>query len=124
MPSKAPTNATAVNDTDIRLLPLLWEPLPQKFVHGVLLGYKVTYQAIQRGDIDETGLPVWKLIVGPNDTSVVLQNLESYTVYRVQIWAFTRIGDGPRTTFNGGKTAEVCIWERWKNIESLSVIYI
>ena len=54
------------------------------------------------GDELVEGLPVETRIFPPRNNSVVVEGLESYTVYRIDIWAFTRIGDGPLTTTYGG----------------------
>ena len=54
------------------------------------------------GDELVEGLPIETRIFPPRNNSVVVEGLESYTVYRIDIWAFTRIGDGPLTTTYGG----------------------
>ena len=60
---------------------------------------------MRMGDERVEGLPVKTLTLPPRNNSVVLKNLRSYTVYRIEIWAFTRIGDGPMSTTHGGKAS-------------------
>lgn len=67
-----------------------WEPLPQRFVHGRLLGYQVEYRLVEAGYLN-----TWKTItVGDNDHEATITNLKKYGAYAFQVGAFTRKGRG------------------------------
>ena len=66
--------------------------MPRGFVHGILLGYRVLY----------------KIASGETNTSIdttsettrykELQGLKKFTIYEVNVLAFTAIGDGANST--------------------------
>lgn len=67
-----------------------WEPLPQPFTHGRLLGYHVVYRRVEGGNQEN-----WKTItVGANDVGVTITGLKKYGAYVVQVGASTRKGNG------------------------------
>ena len=93
-PGMPPENVYAANKSTPTTIPVTWQPISnQYFVHGILRGYTVTYRAIsnpnQRLDEKERNITV-----GPNTTSVVLNKLSSFTIYSIEVRAFTVKGNG------------------------------
>ena len=93
----------AQNQTNLTAIPLSWEPVPPEFLHGNLVGYRVTYQAVYIGDLPVDSEPVISIDVGPPDTSLTLLNLEPLVVYRITVAAITNKGPGPEGVTFGGK---------------------
>lgn len=94
MPSRAPTNLRTVNKTSPTSIRLLWDPVPQDYVHGILTGYTVRYKAIEQG----TGIKIkgrFDTINVPSHVSMIdIPNLETYTKYRIDMFAKTKVGGG------------------------------
>lgn len=67
---------------------VVWEQPPEDQVNGILLGYKVTYS--KYGEIDTRK---------QNDSVMLnfttISGLDKFTVYQVNVSAFTRVGNGP-----------------------------
>lgn len=87
MPSLAPKNLRAHN-TSSTSLQVAWEPLPVGQVNGILLGYKVTYK---KHEI----IHALEQSVNTTVNFTILVRLEKFTVYDVNVSAFTRVGNGP-----------------------------
>jgi len=87
VPSLAPVNLRAHNMSSTSLL-VAWEQPPEDQVNGILLGYKVTYS--KYGEIDTRK---------QNDSVMLnfttISGLDKFTVYQVNVSAFTRVGNGP-----------------------------
>ena len=67
-----------------------WEPIPQQYVHGRLLGYQVEYRRVEAGFLN-----TWKTItVGANGHAATITGLKKYGAYVFQVGAFTRKGRG------------------------------
>lgn len=67
-----------------------WEPIPQEYVHGRLLGYQVEYRRVEAGLLN-----TWKTItVGAKDHAAAITGLKKYGAYVFQVGAFTRKGGG------------------------------
>lgn len=103
VPSKPPSKLAAQNYIGLTKIPISWEPVPQEFVHGYLAGYRVTYQAVYIGDLPADSEPVISEDIGPVNTSLTLQSLESLTVYRITVAARTNKGPGPEAVTFGSK---------------------
>ncbi len=86
------------------MIPVSWQPIRDLYyVHGVLLGYTVTYQAV-RNPNKELEEKEKNVTVGPNTLSVELRQLSSFTIYSIQVRAFTRKGNGtPSAVIFAGK---------------------
>ena len=78
-----------------------WGPVPDGFVHGILLGYHIYYTKIQ-----QTGRPVTtqieKEIFGPYDYNTTILLLDNFAIYNLEIAAFTIKGDGVRSQIEDG----------------------
>ena len=69
-----------------------WNPLPQQYHNGRLLGYSVFFRKTA-----SYLFPVTRSVVVHNFTSVTLHNLEPGQRYEIYLSAFTSKGDGPRS---------------------------
>lgn len=67
-----------------------WDAIPTKFIHGILLGYKVFYRKTSENPSQYKTLETDQL-------GISLTNLEKFTEYCVQLAGFTRIGDGNKS---------------------------
>ena len=87
VPSLPPTNVSAHN-TSSTSLHVSWHEVPKGFVHGILLGYRVLYKIA-----NVTGN---KSITTTSETinKRELQELKKFTIYEINVLAFTAIGDG------------------------------
>lgn len=63
--------------------------IPQKFIHGVLIGYIVLYRAM-----NESEDMYREVNVGNSHTHLELKNLWKYTRYGIRVLGFTKIGKG------------------------------
>uniref|UniRef100_A0A8C9XMP9 Sidekick cell adhesion molecule 1 n=1 Tax=Sander lucioperca TaxID=283035 RepID=A0A8C9XMP9_SANLU len=89
VPSGSPVNVTAEAVSSTRIL-LKWSALPQAQKNGAILGYKVLYS-----EKDSEGPPSVQMVEGEGSVTLLLGILQKYTVYVLQVLAYTRIGDGP-----------------------------
>lgn len=92
-----------------------WGPVPDGFVHGILLGYHVYYTKIQ-----QTGRPVTtqidKKIFGPYEHNTTILLLDNFAIYNLEIAAFTIKGDGARSQIKDG-----CKWSVYEITEFLDL---
>lgn len=101
-----PENVYAANKSTPTTIPVTWQPIGnQYFVHGILRGYTVTYRAISNPNhrLEEKER---NITVGANTTSVVLNKLSSFTIYSIEVRAFTVKGNGipSQVIFAGNKS--------------------
>ncbi|XP_061535889.1 protein sidekick-1 isoform X1 [Phycodurus eques] len=89
VPSGSPVNVTADAVSSSKIL-LTWSPVPQARRNGAILGYKVLYT-----EKDSERSPSVLLADGERNASLLLGALRKYTVYALQVLAYTRMGDGP-----------------------------
>lgn len=77
-----------------------WNPIPDEFyVHGILRGYKVIYKAIAIANEHlEEELETNQVTVPSSNLSAVLENLNAFTRYSIEVLAFTVKGDGVKST--------------------------
>lgn len=92
VPSKPPQSITAESQ------------ISSRHIHGVLLGYKVRYQVIAVGQEKIEDQPITEIRVNASTLSLVLGNLEVFTLYRIDVVGYTIMGDGPSAWIN----AETC----------------
>uniref|UniRef100_T1JCP4 Down syndrome cell adhesion molecule-like protein Dscam2 n=1 Tax=Strigamia maritima TaxID=126957 RepID=T1JCP4_STRMM len=76
-------------------LNLSWSPPPVSSHNGIILGYKTFYKSDHSDDDTEDDLYEIKITV---DTTVTLHDLEKWTNYTFIVVAFTRIGDGKKSS--------------------------
>ncbi|KAL9950402.1 hypothetical protein ACROYT_G042890 [Oculina patagonica] len=91
VPSEGPTNFTGHNTSSTSLV-IKWDQIPQEFIPGILLGYKIFYRRAS-----EPSIPYETLTLPPKTLSKELTGLWTYTEYCVRVAGFTRKGDGNLT---------------------------
>ncbi|KAL5020556.1 hypothetical protein ScPMuIL_003448 [Solemya velum] len=91
VPSQPPqgVHAEALTSHSIRVE---WTPPPMVTMHGILQGYKVLYKPV-RQDEDESDARV----VTSMDLEAVVDGLEKFSNYSLQVLAYTRKGEGVRS---------------------------
>lgn len=102
VPSRPPNSINAESHVTLTTIPVAWQPIDPHHIHGVVLGYKVRYQAVAIGQEGVEDEPIREERVGPTTLSFVLKNLEIFTLYRVDVLAYTIVGDGPPVTDYAG----------------------
>lgn len=77
-----------------------WDSVPDGFVHGTLLGYRI-YFLMAPKTVENTGPNTKVITVGPceQNMTVMLNNFDSYTL---EIAAFTIKGEGVRLQIQDG----------------------
>ena len=91
VPSEAPANFAGRN-TSATSLAIEWRSIPQEFIHGILLGYKIFYRRTS-----EPNVPYQTLTVPPEELRKKLTELLKYTEYCTKVAGYTRRGDGKST---------------------------
>ncbi|KAL9953476.1 hypothetical protein ACROYT_G040898 [Oculina patagonica] len=87
VPSRGPSNVTFTN-VGATEITVHWNPLPEQYVNGRLLGYRVVY-AYSRYNISIVN------VTDPNATWVTLTELKPRQLYYILVTAFTSKGEGP-----------------------------
>ena len=98
VPSKPPQDLKGNNASSTSLM-VYWEQVPQGFVHGRLLGYRVMYKV-------KTDTNFVTKTLGRNAKYVLLSGLLKFTFYDIKILAFTRIGNGAQSAHISVQTDE------------------
>ncbi|XP_054428409.1 protein sidekick-1 [Pteronotus mesoamericanus] len=88
VPSAAPENVSAVAVSSTQIL-LTWASVPEQDQNGLILGYKILFRA---KDLDPE--PSSHVVRGNHTQSTLLAGLRKFTLYELQVLAFTRIGNG------------------------------
>lgn len=83
-------------------IPVAWKPIVPDHINGILLGYKIRYQAVEIGEESVEDKPIREQIVNSSTLSLVLTNLEIFILYRIDVVGFTIMGDGPPATDYAG----------------------
>lgn len=86
MPSLPPTDIRAYN-TSSTSLTVTWNPVPQGYTHGIVLGYLVFYKTQQ--DVDGNFTNASSLVLYAD-----LEDLDKFTMYVVKVLALTIKGNG------------------------------
>ncbi|XP_011342293.1 Down syndrome cell adhesion molecule-like protein Dscam2 isoform X3 [Ooceraea biroi] len=102
VPSAPPQNVAcaALNGQNIQVT---WKPPPSDKVHGVVQGYKLLYEAASGAASDSQTGRETKI---SHALSTVLHALTPYTNYTVQVLAYTKAGDGVKSSFVSCTTGE------------------
>ena len=95
VPGRAPNNVQVTSFEFTSDLLVKWEPLPQQYANGILLGYKIYYRENQ-DDSSYTGV----YALGHSATNSTLKDLKAGHQYQVAVTAFTSKGEGPWSDFN------------------------
>ena len=102
VPSRPPNSINAESHVTLTTIPVAWQPIDPHHIHGILLGYKVSYQAVAIGQEPVEDEPIREERVDPSTLSLVLKNLEIFTLYRVDVLGYTIVGNGPPATNYAG----------------------
>ena len=102
VPSQPPESIIVENHVTLTTIPVAWQPIAPNHIHGILLGYKVRYQAVAIGEEPVEDQPIREQIVNPSTFSLVLKNLEIFTLYRIDVLGYTIMGNGPPATDYAG----------------------
>lgn len=96
-----PASLTPISRSGDFKMDVSWEPVPDGFVHGILLGYRIYYRKVQelgRASTSETEA----VSVGPFEQNTTVTMLKNFAVYDLQIAAFTIKGVGVLTDIKDG----------------------
>lgn len=96
-----PASLTPISRSGDFKMDVSWEPVPDGFVHGILLGYRIFYRKVQelgRASTSETEA----VSVGPFEQNTTVTMLKNFAVYDLQIAAFTIKGVGVLTDIKDG----------------------
>ncbi|XP_078350977.1 phosphatidylinositol phosphatase PTPRQ-like isoform X2 [Oculina patagonica] len=93
VPSQPPVGPYAVNLSGPHIIHVSWEPVPEGFVHGILLGYRIFYTVISIAG-EDVRRPTLNTTTDETALSTTLSGLLSYAVYEIRVTAFTVKGDG------------------------------
>ena len=102
VPSKPPEGIIVESHVTLTTIPVTWQPIASSHIHGILLGYKIRYQAVAIGEEPVEDQPIREEIVGPSTFFLVLKNLEIFTLYRIGVMGYTIMGNGPPATDYAG----------------------
>ena len=78
---------------------VIWNPVPQGFTHGIVLGYLVRYK--REIDLNSSYANTTSHV-----TSVELRDLDKFTMYVVKVLAFTIKGNGMISNETRARTHE------------------
>ena len=92
-PSKPP-EMVVLNEVKSKSVRVSWKPVPVGDRNGIILGYRVNYQALSDGEIFTETLNINSGEQGENRT-IILQLPNAFTNYSITVLAFTEVGDGP-----------------------------
>ncbi|XP_075218306.1 cell adhesion molecule Dscam2-like [Lycorma delicatula] len=74
-------------------LTVKWQSPPQMFINGKLQGYKVYYENME--DLPEGRIESSTKVT--QEVSTDLHGLQKYSNYSIQVWAFTKVGEGVKS---------------------------
>jgi len=99
VPSAAPqmVEAIAVNTSSVRVT---WRPPPERQRNGLIVRYRVMYASEWARQQDHSSDPprdATNITMTASDRSCVITGLATWTVYRIWVSAFTRVGEGPHS---------------------------
>ncbi|XP_022790788.1 protein sidekick-2-like, partial [Stylophora pistillata] len=97
-PTRPPASITTTNHVSLTTIPVSWQPIDPECINGILIGYKIRYQAVAVGEESVENEPIREQIVHTSTLSLMLKNLEVFTLYRIDVLGFTNMGDGPSAT--------------------------
>ena len=83
----------AVNLSGPHSINVSWEPVPEGFVHGILLGYRVLYKVLALAGEDIKGSTL-NNTTDAATLNTTLEGLQNFAVYEIRVSAFTIKGDG------------------------------
>ena len=97
-PVESPINVHANNQTSPYSLLVTWQSVPAASRNGIILGYKVSYTPVLVSGQTHIDTVVLVVTVSAPDQRVLLTELSSFTMYRIEVLAFNAVGEGPLST--------------------------
>lgn len=94
VPSLPPSNVHATTLISASSIKLRWNQIQAQFIHGVFVGYTVEMQLVSDAGRDVRN-NIQTLKIGPDDMSIVLEPLRSFSLFKFRVAARTRLGVGP-----------------------------
>ena len=91
VPSRAPSTVT-VSNLRFDQVKVQWDPLPQQFANGRLLGYTVYYYEYYNSYVRKS-----VSMSSPYANMVTLRGLKAASRYQIAVAAFTSKGAGPQS---------------------------
>ena len=82
-----------VNLSGPHIIHVSWEPVPEGFVHGILLGYRIFYTLTSIAG-EDVRRPTVNTTTNETTLYTTLSDLLNYAVYDIRVTAFTVKGDG------------------------------
>ena len=95
MPSSPPLNITAHNRTSPNGVAVWWGSVPHRHRLGIILGYKLRVRQIAAGNDIITHSDERVLTTEGSKREALIDGLETFASFMVEIAAFTRKGVGP-----------------------------
>ena len=96
-----PSNFLPISHSGSFKMEVTWGPVPDGFVHGILLGYHIYYtKSRQTGRAVSSNTEV--ITVGPYEQDTTITLLTNFAIYGLEIAAFTIKGDGVRSEVKDG----------------------
>ncbi|KAK6188600.1 hypothetical protein SNE40_004745 [Patella caerulea] len=89
---EASPQAVSGRPLDAHQIAVNWKPPPPDKQNGRLEGYKLSYMKNIEGDIETDGV---EKILGPKVESFTIKGLDTWTEYKIQVRAYTKVGEGP-----------------------------
>lgn len=87
VPTSPPLNVSGLLDDDENLI-VTWQALPLEHRLGIILGYRVMYEAQNSNHLQEMTVHAFNL-------SAELENLPEGILYNITVAAFNSVGEGP-----------------------------
>lgn len=103
VPSAPPQKLTARSLVTTNSIPVTWQPIPIEHTNGFIIGYTFSYWLISIGreKIDKPMVHVRRLT--GQTLSLELNNLEMFAKYGIEIFGFTKKGNGPAAFTTAGE---------------------
>lgn len=102
VPSMSVQNFQAINLTSENSITLSWDRIPRDHINGILVGYVIRYQQTSSADEEVTSGDIHTRYIGPGARNIVFHGIPQYSVWRFQISAITRAGEGFPSNFTYG----------------------
>uniref|UniRef100_T1JCZ7 Down syndrome cell adhesion molecule-like protein Dscam2 n=1 Tax=Strigamia maritima TaxID=126957 RepID=T1JCZ7_STRMM len=96
VPNQAPDNLQC-SSISSQSLHVSWTAVGSAAANGILQGYKVVYQPVEEWYGGYESVTSESKVT--NGLSVILSGLEKFTNYSIQVMAYTRVGDGVKSSF-------------------------
>ena len=95
-PGVPPPNVTVSDLNSTAYVKYSWDAIPLEDENGYMEGYKIRYQLVRRGGVDVTvGNDPVTLTFDRFVFAHTIANLDPYSEYKVEVFGYSKEGDGP-----------------------------